>query len=101
MATSREVYNRIRWDARFDRRRFVIGYLERVKNELVEVPFDAWDGTIPWHRVHYFAVEGVRVWDRATRLDRVSSGELLEGEDDTRATAPSSEAGFEPAPAWR
>jgi uncharacterized protein (UPF0248 family) len=72
MHTSREVYDRIRWDPRIDPTRFVIGYESRLP-EPREVAFTAFvpDGDIPWHRVLYFR-EGSRVvWDRRTRLDTV------------------------------
>ena len=70
MRTSREVYDRIRWDARFDPTRFVIGYEARLPAPK-EVAFTAFvpDGDIPWHRVLYFREGDAVVWDRRTRHD--------------------------------
>ena len=77
MLTSREVFNRVKWDARFDRRQVTIGYRERGKPGATAMPFEDWDGTIPWHRIAWFALGGERIWDRETGLDRVSTGEAL------------------------
>ncbi len=67
-----DVYNRIRWDARFDPTRFAIGYETRDQG-LQELPFLDFvpGGEIPWHRVWYFRDETGVVWDRRTRVDRV------------------------------
>jgi len=67
-----DVYNRIRWDARYDPARFVIGY-ETHDQGMKEVPFLDFvpGGEIPWHRVYYFRDEGGVVWDRRSRTDRI------------------------------
>lgn len=72
LATSREVYHRIRWDPRLDVREFTLEYEERgaglrVVPLLEFVP----DGDIPWHRVWAVLHRGARVWDRKRRLDRL------------------------------
>src|SRR2546430_2147453 len=55
LRTSREVYDRIRWDASFDASSCIIGYETRLSG-LQEMRFDDFDprGDIPWHRVWYF-----------------------------------------------
>jgi poly(A) polymerase len=70
MHTSREAYDRIRWDPRLDPTRFVIGYESRLP-EPREVSFNAFvpDGDVPWHRVLYFREGDTIVWDRRTRVD--------------------------------
>src|SRR5262249_18915684 len=67
-----KVYDRIRWDPRFDPARFVIGYEARLP-EPREVAFTAFvpDGEIPWHRILYFREGDTIVWDRRTRLDAI------------------------------
>ncbi|HEY3448770.1 MAG TPA: poly(A) polymerase [Myxococcales bacterium] len=72
-----DVYNRIRWDARFDPARFSIGYETRDQG-MQEMPFLDFvpGGEIPWHRLWYFRDESGIVWDRRTRVDRIfGSGE--------------------------
>ena len=54
MATIREVYDRILWDARLDRSAFAIGYIERLSiGGSREKPFSEWatDGDIAIHRI--------------------------------------------------
>ncbi len=73
LPTSREVYDRIRWDTRFDRAEFVVGY-DHHGAEPNEVAFEAFSpGEIPWHRILYFKQAGRIVWDRRARLDLLSS----------------------------
>lgn len=72
-----DVYNRIRWDARFEPARFTIGYETRDLG-LQELPFLDFvpGGDIPWHRIWYFRDPTGVVWDRRTRVDRIfGSGE--------------------------
>lgn len=89
MATSREVVDRLRWDARFDARRFVVGYREG--DGVRETPLPAWDGTVPWHRVlHVARDDGLVVWDRARGVDLVTSGEALD-----RPAGPAPDDAFE------
>lgn len=76
LATSREVYHRIRWDPRLDAREFSIEYEERgAGSRTVALMEFVPDGEIPWHRVWAFFHRGSRVWDRKQRLDRLD--ELL------------------------
>lgn len=71
--TSREVYDRIRWDPRFDPRAYVIGYVSHGE-AMKEIPFPEFEpgGEIPWHRVGYVRTQrGEVVWDRNARIDRI------------------------------
>ena len=70
MRTSQEIYHRVRWDARFDASRFVVGVEQRGR-EPKRVPLPSFDpqGDIPWHRVLFFEADGQLVWDRASGLD--------------------------------
>lgn len=72
MRTSEEIYHRVRWDARFDPARFVLGVAQRGR-EPKRVPLDRFTpgGDIPWHRVLFFEADGELVWDRATGTDRI------------------------------
>jgi poly(A) polymerase len=69
---STEVYHRIRWDARYDPSRFVIGYEDRIKG-LQEIAFAQFvpGGDIPWYRIYYFRCGDEILWDRRTRFDRI------------------------------
>jgi poly(A) polymerase len=75
--TGKQIYDRIRWDAALDARRFTIGYEERVGGT-AEIAFSAFvpDGDIPWHRLRYVRYGPTIVWDRRARVDRL--GELRE-----------------------
>ncbi|MFF3288265.1 poly(A) polymerase [Streptomyces sp. NPDC003023] len=77
MRTSEEIYHRVRWDARFDPARFVIG-VRRREAAPKRMPLSAFTpgGDIPWHRVLFYEADGELVWDRATGVDRI---------DDTQA----------------
>ncbi|MFJ2272980.1 RNA repair domain-containing protein [Streptomyces sp. NPDC087866] len=74
MRTSEEIYHRVRWDARFDPARFVLGVAQRGR-EPKRVPLDRFTpgGDIPWHRVLFFEADGELVWDRATGTDRIDA----------------------------
>ncbi|MEQ8997642.1 MAG: poly(A) polymerase [Coleofasciculus sp. B1-GNL1-01] len=79
MATIREIYDRILWDARLDRSAFAIGYIERRSEEGIrEKPFTSWstDGDIPLHRIRYIRCGEEIVWDRDQHLDLFSAGQL-------------------------
>ncbi|MFB2918185.1 poly(A) polymerase [Aerosakkonema funiforme] len=79
MATSREVYHRIVWDARLNANAFTIGYRDRRWEERIwEKPLVEWqaDGDIPWHRIRYFRCQDTIVWDRDRHLDLLSTDEL-------------------------
>jgi uncharacterized protein (UPF0248 family) len=79
MATIREVYDRILWDARLDRSAFAIGYIERMSiGGIREKPFSEWatDGDIPMHRIRYIRCGEEIVWDRDQHLDLFSAGLL-------------------------
>ncbi|MEU1085342.1 RNA repair domain-containing protein [Streptomyces sp. NPDC005576] len=76
MRTSDEIYHRIRWDARFDPARFVIGVAQRGREpKRVPLPRFTPGGDVPWHRVLFFEADGETVWDRASGLDRVDTAE--------------------------
>jgi len=74
--TSEEIYHRVRWDARFDPARFVLGVLQRgAAPKRVPLPAFVPGGEIPWHRVLFFEADGEVVWDRATGVDRIDATE--------------------------
>ncbi|MFE7774296.1 RNA repair domain-containing protein [Streptomyces sp. NPDC057445] len=74
MRTSEEIYHRVRWDARFDPARFVVGINQRGAAPK-RMPLDDFvpGGEIPWHRVLFFEADGETVWDRATGVDRIDA----------------------------
>ncbi len=74
--SSREIVHQIRWDARFDARKFTIGYEDR-RVGTREIPLLDFvpDGDIPWHRVWTIRQGDTLVWDRRTRLDRLTAPE--------------------------
>ncbi|WP_374772416.1 RNA repair domain-containing protein [Streptomyces sp. NBC_01310] len=72
MRTSEELYHQVRWDARFDPARFVLGLLQRgAPPKRVPLPSFVPGGDIPWHRVLFVEADGELVWDRATGVDRI------------------------------
>ena len=74
MRTSQEIFHRVRWDARFDASRFVVG-VENRGREPKRVPLPSFDpqGDIPWHRVLFFEADGQLVWDRASGVDALDA----------------------------
>ncbi|MFF2957548.1 RNA repair domain-containing protein [Streptomyces sp. NPDC057963] len=74
MRTSEEIYHRVRWDARFDPARFVMGVAQRgTAPKRVPLPRFTPGGEIPWHRVLFFAADGETVWDRSAGVDRIDA----------------------------
>lgn len=83
-----ELMNRIRWDAEFARASFTVGYYDRVKREVVRVPFarlafDPDDHSafvalddegeahrVPYHRVREVTRDGELIWQRAGPAQR-------------------------------
>ncbi len=82
--TSRDVYNRIRWDPRIEASRVTVGFEDRFRG-VVDLPFgDAKLGRdVPWHRVQHFRYEGRLVWDRdgLDLLDSLAGDEAPSGPD--------------------
>lgn len=76
MRTSEEIYHRVRWDARFDPARFVLGVAQRGRDPK-RVPLERFTpgGEVPWHRVLFFEADGEVVWDRSTGLDRIDASD--------------------------
>lgn len=81
MRTSEDLYNRIRWDGRFDPSRFVLGIETRSargpKDEVepARVAFADFvpGGDIPWHRVLFIEADRTIVWDRRAQIDRLDA----------------------------
>ncbi len=95
LRTSREIYNRIKWDPKFDEHAFVVGVEERFEG-LVELPLSELEGSeVHWHRVWYFKRGEEVVWDRQARLDRLNAD--LES-DTASPAAPTSKPPEEEAP---
>lgn len=95
LKTSQEVYNRIRWDSRFDPSKFVIGYETRDQG-MCEIALEDFDrnGDIPWHRIWYFRDDKTFVWDRRTRLDLIFGS----GQEQDAPRAPQSPLKAQAAP---
>jgi uncharacterized protein (UPF0248 family)/2'-5' RNA ligase len=72
MRTSEEIYQRIRWDPRFDPARFVLGInVHGAAPQRVPLPTFVPGGDIPWHRVMFIEADGEVVWDRVGGVDRL------------------------------
>ncbi len=73
LPTAKQVYDRICWDAGFDRRCFTLGFETRDRG-IQEMPLTAFvpGGDIPWHRWRYLRCGETVVWDRRTRTDRLA-----------------------------
>ncbi|MEU3919198.1 poly(A) polymerase [Streptomyces sp. NPDC029004] len=113
MRTSDEIYHRVRWDARFDPARFVIGINQRgAAPKRIPLPAFVPGGDIPWHRVLFFEADGEVVWDRATGVDRIDTSDAGRARDPRLLRAPFFTAGtphawdpaeerWRPADGWR
>ncbi|WP_327244841.1 poly(A) polymerase [Streptomyces sp. NBC_01320] len=89
MRTSEEIYHRVRWDARFDPTRFVVGVNQRgAPPERVPLPMFVPGGDIPWHRVLFFEADGEVVWDRTTGVDRIDDTDAGRVREARRLRAP-------------
>ncbi|MER7725493.1 RNA repair domain-containing protein [Streptomyces sp. NPDC096323] len=111
MRTSEEIYHRVRWDARFDPARFVLGVAQRGRDPK-RVPLDRFTpgGDIPWHRVLFVEADGEVVWDRSTGVDRIDETDAGRARNPRRLPSPyftsrvphafsPSTGAWEPAPA--
>lgn len=74
LPSSKEIYNRIRWEPGLDGAWFTIGFEDRDAG-LQEIPFQSYveGGDIPWHRIQYIRCGDSVIWDRRTRLDALAS----------------------------
>uniref|UniRef100_UPI0006EBC0DC RNA repair domain-containing protein n=1 Tax=Streptomyces torulosus TaxID=68276 RepID=UPI0006EBC0DC len=89
MRTSEEIYHRVRWDARFDLARFVLGVMQRgAEPKRVPLPAFVPGGEIPWHRVLFFEADGEVVWDRTTGVDRIDATDAGRVREARRLRAP-------------
>ncbi len=79
-----DVLNRLRWDSAVDEGDYLVGYEDRFLG-VREIPLDRWKGEqtddefIPQHRIMHFKrkSDGVVVWERERRLDRVFGSGVL------------------------
>ena len=87
---AKDILSRIRHDPSLNEADFVVGYIDRHAPEMMEMDVSSWKGGvadvtdeewIPQHRIMYFRKkndeEGRRVWDRATRLDKLFGSGVL------------------------
>jgi uncharacterized protein (UPF0248 family) len=84
MMPIQKLLNRIRWDKEFAKGEFVIGYYDRIKNEIVTVPLKTVDftegdryfafqfldeegegHTVPFHRIREVRKDGELIWRRS------------------------------------
>jgi uncharacterized protein (UPF0248 family) len=77
MRTSEDVFNRIKWDEKYNKHETKIGYEDRFVG-IMEASFDSWadrdvssETFIPWHRVQYFKVGTQIIWDRKNKINTV------------------------------
>lgn len=90
-----DILFRIRHDPALEESDFVVGYLDRHCPDVMEMDVSSWKGGgdvtdeewIPQHRIVYFRKKsdesGRKVWDRATRLDRLFGGGVVVEEPET------------------
>lgn len=74
---AKDILSRIRHDPTLDEEDFIIGYRDR-HDDVMEQPVTSWKADvtdeefIPQHRILYYRrKDGVKVWDRAERLDLI------------------------------
>lgn len=88
--TAAEVLSRLKFDQQYDLDEFVIGYMDRIKDKILEKPAADWDREttaeefIPEHRIEYFKrydvnaeERGEILWQKSTKVDRI----FRKGED--------------------
>jgi poly(A) polymerase len=75
-----EIYNRIIWDKRLNKKAFIIGFTDRMSRTGVrEKPLIEWNTgeiEIPWHRIQYIRCGDTKLWDRQQRIDRFASDQF-------------------------
>lgn len=80
LAPIQEIYNRIIWDGRLNKKAFIIGFMDRLsRTGLREKPLLEWntgDIEIPWHRVQYIRCGDAKLWDRQQRINLFASNNL-------------------------
>jgi uncharacterized protein (UPF0248 family) len=70
--TGEQVYDRLKWDERFDLDRIQIVFSLRPSGTKV-VPYREFDlTTIPWHRIVEYRLDGEVFWSRHDRIDRIT-----------------------------
>ncbi|MCB9674578.1 MAG: DUF504 domain-containing protein [Alphaproteobacteria bacterium] len=74
MRTSERAFHQIRWDPRLSPERFVVGVDVHAREpKRVPLPDFVPGGDIPWHRVLFIELDGVRVWDRESGADTIDA----------------------------
>jgi len=79
--TAAEVHNRLKYDESWDIDEFVLGYIDRHNEKIVEKPAGDWvrettaEEFIPEHRIEYFkkagSPDGEFVWHKSLRVDTI------------------------------
>ena len=82
MQTIRELLNRIHWDPEFAKGEFELGFLDRIENRIIRLPFQSIglsasdhyffhyvddqgiDHSVPLHRIKSVYKNGKRIWHR-------------------------------------
>jgi uncharacterized protein (UPF0248 family) len=68
------IFQRLKWDTNVDTSQIVIGYMDRFLG-VKEIPFGEFKGVhedkdgVPLHRIRYFKINEIVVWDREQRTD--------------------------------
>ncbi|MCB9795153.1 MAG: DUF504 domain-containing protein [Alphaproteobacteria bacterium] len=100
LATSREIYDRLRWDPSLNTGEVAVVFEDRVRGLRAQPLEDFVPGSpVPWSRVRRFTVGERVIWDRDARVDRLSSGEALPWLRAAEPPAPA--ADLEPLSPWR
>ncbi|KAJ6245258.1 leukocyte receptor cluster member 9 [Anaeramoeba flamelloides] len=70
MKTSKDVYNRIIYDNKYDTENFLIGMKEG--SDIIDCPFDEYDPEeVPMHSILYFKQNEQIVWSRNPQVDLI------------------------------
>ncbi len=60
-----EIANRIKWDPKEKIDDCIVGYFDRIRNDILEMPLKEFlESEIPEHRARYIKKRGRIVWDR-------------------------------------
>jgi len=71
LGSAEQIFNKIRWDPKYDTSMFTVGYLDRFIG-VMEMSFDKFivnPDPIPFHRIYFFKLNDQIVWDREKKIN--------------------------------
>jgi len=71
LGSAEDVFNKIRWDPKYDTTMFTVGYMDRFVG-IIELSFEKFvknPDPIPFHRIYIFKLNDQVVWDRDKKIN--------------------------------